>query len=155
FYSFRHGTTREAQQTFWYASRKPSLKENDRGTELHLNLVDLQFNPNLPAEAVLVVRTTCTNRDLPSQLSRAGDAIYFELEAAAPLSRIRCLRMPTAPLRPPVRRGAHWRLLSHLNLNHLSVTDPREGREALQEILRLYDFSDPESGQQLSAVTRQ
>ena len=59
------------------------------------------------------------------------------------------------PLRPPVRRGAHWRLLSHLSLNHLSLTDPLEGREALQEILRIYDFSDPEAGQQLAAVTRQ
>lgn len=160
FYSFRHGNSRETQQTFWYTSRKPSLRQNnqggqDRGTDLYLNLVDLGFNPRLPAEAVLVVRTTCTNRELPSQLQRAGDALYFELEAAAPLSRIRCLRAPTSPLRPPLRRGAYWRLLSHLNLNHLSISDPMEGREALQEILRLYDFSDPESGQQLAAVTRQ
>lgn len=155
FYSFRHGSTRETQQTFWYASRKPSLRENDRGSEMYLNLVDLKFNPRLPAESVLVVRTTCTNRDLPSQLQRAGEALYFELEAAAPLSRIRCLRSPTTPLRPPLRRGSHWRLISHLCLNHLSISDPREGREALQEILRLYDFSDPESGQQLAAVTRQ
>jgi type VI secretion system protein ImpG len=155
FYSFRHGMTRDQQQTFWYASRKQSLRENDRGVEVYLNLVDLGFNPRLPAESVLIVRTTCTNRDLPSQLQRAGDAVYFELEAAAPLSRIRCLRSPTTPLRPPVRRGAHWRLISHLCLNHLSITDPVEGRAALQEILRLYDFSDPESGQQLAAVNRQ
>jgi type VI secretion system protein ImpG len=42
-----------------------------------------------------------------------------------------------------------------LSLNHLSISDPREGSEALQEILRLYDFSDPEAGQQLADVTRQ
>ena len=30
-----------------------------------------------------------------------------------------------------------------------------EGREALQELLRLYDFSDPESGQSLASVNRQ
>jgi type VI secretion system protein ImpG len=46
-------------------------------------------------------------------------------------------------------------LISHLALNHLSLSDPFEGRQALQEILRLYDFSDPESGQQLAEVTRQ
>jgi type VI secretion system protein ImpG len=81
----------------------------------------------------------------------------FELEMAAPLAGyggIRCLRAPSPPLRPPQRRGAHWRLLSHLNLNHLSLTEGKEGREALQEILRLYDFSDPESGRQVAAVTR-
>jgi type VI secretion system protein ImpG len=155
FYSFRHGTNRDNQKAFWYASRRPSFRENDRGTEVYLNLVDLDFNPRLPAEAVLVVRTTCTNRDLPSQLQRPGPELRFELEAAAPLAGIRCLRSPTLPLRPPLRRGAHWRLVSHLCLNHLSVTDPGDGRVALQEILRLYDFSDPEAGQQLAAVNRQ
>jgi type VI secretion system protein ImpG len=155
FYSFRHGRTRENQQAFWYATRRPSLQEGDRGTEVYLHLVDLGFNPRLPPESVLVVRTTCTNRDLPSQLQRAGDELYLELEAAAPLARIRCLRSPTVPLRPPLRRGAHWRLVSHLSLNHLAISDPLEGRDVLQEILRLYDFSDPEAGQQLSAVTRQ
>jgi len=46
-------------------------------------------------------------------------------------------------------------LISHLSLNHLSLTDPVEGRAALQEILSLYDFSDSGAGQQRSAVTRQ
>src|SRR5262249_11886611 len=59
-------------------------------------------------------------------------------------------------LRPPRRRRAHWRLLSHLSLNHLSLTDPAEGKLALQEILRLYDFSDVDAGQQqMAAVNRQ
>ena len=72
----------------------------------------------------------------------------LRLEAAAPLTGIRCLRTPSRTLRPPLRRRAYWRLLSHLNLNHLSLTDPVEGRAALQELLSLYDFSDPEAGQQ-------
>jgi type VI secretion system protein ImpG len=155
FYSFKHGSNRDNIQTFWYTSRRPSMQENDRGTEAYLHLVDLQFNPRVPAEAVLVVRTTCTNRDLPVQLQRAGDELYFELEAAAPLARIRCLRSPTATLRPPTRRGAHWRLLSHLSLNHLSLSDPVEGREVLRELLRLYDFFEPESGQETSSIIRQ
>jgi type VI secretion system protein ImpG len=154
FYSYRHGADRDNRKAFWYASRRPSPREGDRGTDVYLNLVDLGFNPRLPAEAVLVVRATCTNRELPSLLQQAGDELSFGLEAAAPLSRVRCLRSPTRPLRPPLRRGAYWRLLSHLNLNHLSLADPVEGRAALQEILRLYDFSDPEAGQQRAAVTR-
>ena len=51
-------------------------------------------------------------------------------KAAAPLSRVQCLRTPTAPLRPPLRRGSHWRLMSHLCLNHLSLADPVEGRRS-------------------------
>src|SRR5262249_22743985 len=61
--------------------------------------------------------------------------------------------LPTAPLRPAMRRGAQWRLISHLCLNHLSLTDPVEGRKALQEILRLYDYSDPEGAD--AAISRQ
>jgi len=155
FFSFRHGVTQENQQTFWYPSRRASSEPNDRGTEVYLNLVDLGFSPNLPADATLVVKTTCTNRDLPLQLQLAGESLAFELEGAAPLERVRCLRPPTAPLRPPARRGGYWRIISHLSLNHLSISDPVEGRAALQEILRLYDMSDPHSGQQMAAVTRQ
>jgi type VI secretion system protein ImpG len=155
FYSFRHGIAPDTQQTFWYAARRPSLHPGDRGTDVYLNLVDLAFRPSVPAEKTLVVRTTCTNRDLPVQLRQAGDRLYLELEAAAPLSRVHCVRIPTAPLRPPLRRGAQWRLVSHLSLNHLSLADEPEGCEALRELLRLYDFSDPESGQQLAAVNRQ
>ena len=155
FYSFRHGADRAAQQAFWYASRGPSVGPDDRGTEVSLGLVDLQFSPKLPAESTLVVWTTCTNRDLPARLHELGERLDFTLEAAAPVDRVRCLRSPTVPLRPPPRRGAYWRLVSHLSLNHLSLGDEVEGCEALREILRLYDFSDPEAGESMAAVNRQ
>jgi type VI secretion system protein ImpG len=156
FYSFRHGPTPEEPQTFWYATRRPSATPDDRGTDVYLHLVDQNFAPRLPADATLQVRTTSSNRDLPTLLSRMGEEVSFTLEMAAPLARIVCLRRPTPALRPPPRRGAAWRLVSHLSPNHLSLTDPREGLEALQDILRLYDFSDPAANQQqLAAVTRQ
>jgi len=159
FYSFRHGMTGENTQTFWYASRRPSLRTTDqgtkdRGTEVYLNLVDTSFDPSLPGDPTLVVRTTCTNRDLPAVLQEAGERLIFDLEAAAPLARILCVRTPSKPLRPPLRRGTYWRLISHLCLNHLSLANSAEGRESLQEILRLYDFSDPEVDKQTSLVTQ-
>jgi type VI secretion system protein ImpG len=158
FYSFQHANAwnpAEDDGAYWYASRRPTVAASDQGTDVWLHLVDLTFDPHEPADAVAVVHTTATNRDLPDRLHRAGRAIQFELETAAPLARIRCLHPPTAPLRPPLRRGAHWRLISHLSLNHLSLSDPVEGRQTLQEILRLYDFSDPEESPQNAAVNRQ
>ena len=86
-------------------SRRPSTRPNDRGTEVYLNLVDLDFDPARPADPTLVVRTTCTNRDLPAVLQQAGERLIFDLEAAAPLSRIRCVQSPSLPLRPPLRAG--------------------------------------------------
>jgi type VI secretion system protein ImpG len=155
FYSFRHGTNAENDGTFWSATRRASLRPADRGTDVYLNLVDLDFDPRLPADPVLVVRTTCTNRDMPAFLRDAGERIPFELEAAAPVARILCVRSPTNPLRPPLRRGTYWRLVSHLCLNHLSLSASPEGLEALKEILRVYDFSDPEHDRQTALVTQQ
>src|SRR5207249_2087458 len=141
-------------RSFWYTVRRPVVGESDRGHDVYLNLVDLDFQPNVPAEKALVVRTLCTNRDLPIRLAQASDGLTFELEMAAPVQRVHRLYEPSLPLRPPLRHGAYWRLVSHLSLNHLSISDPLEGRAALQEVLRLYDFSDPESGQQKAQVNR-
>lgn len=146
FYSYRHTDNPENERAFWYATRRASQAADDNGSEVYLSLVDLGFDPHVPAVENLTVHTTCTNRDLPSRLpfgnsgaNREGD---FEVEGAGPLAGVVAMRKPTAPVRPPLRRAAHWRLISHLSLNHLSITTADgEGRpRALQEILMLYDF---------------
>jgi len=49
FYSFRHGGGRENKRAFWYAERRPATGEGDRGTDVYLHLVDLDFDPRAPA----------------------------------------------------------------------------------------------------------
>ena len=113
---------------------------------MFLSFVDAKFDP-MPNVEVLNVRATCTNRDLPARLPLAER--MATLTSRAPLSfRVRCLTKPTETIRPPQRRALQWRLISHLNLNYLSITADRNGTpEALQEILHLYNFDD-------SSVTR-
>jgi type VI secretion system protein ImpG len=41
-----------------------------------------------------------------------------------------------------MRNNARWRLISHLSLNHLSLTGREDASRALREILRLYDFKE-------------
>jgi len=139
FYSIRHTAGRRDGRAYWYTTRRPSHRKLDTGTEVFLTLVDLDFKPTLPAADTLSVRATCTNRDLPAKLPFGGERSDFALEGAAPLARIRCLTKPRETLRAPLRSAAQWRLISHLSLNYLSITDTVH---ALQEILRLYDFSD-------------
>ncbi len=140
FYSFRH-TSKDAQKSFWIANRRISSRLNDQGTEIDLALVDLVMRPNVPATDTISVRTTCSNRDIPARLpfgnERDGD---FEMETGAPIKRIVALSKPTAPIRSPIGKAMQWRLLSHLSLNHLSLAT--NGKEALQEILKLYNFSE-------------
>jgi type VI secretion system protein ImpG len=151
FYSFKHGVDQEQQRAFWYATRRPSSRKGDAGTEVYLSLVDLDFKPTRPAVDTLTVHATCSNRDLPARLPFGGERGVLDLEGAAPLSQILCLTKPTATTRPRIGRGAQWRLISHLSLNYLSVCEG--GREALQEILRLYDFSEsPAVRQQIAGI---
>ena len=148
FYSLRHAFGEQMEKAFWYAVRRDSARAGDEGTEMFMSLVDMKFNPRVPAVDVLNVKTTCTNRDLPARLPFGGKEGDFEIEGTALLSRVRCLTKPTETIRPPQRKAAQWRLISHLNLNYLSlVSGEAVTPEALQEILHLYNFND-------SSVTR-
>ncbi|MGB5013304.1 MAG: type VI secretion system baseplate subunit TssF [Pyrinomonadaceae bacterium] len=155
FYSMRHAYGEQMEKSFWYAVRRPSQRPDDEGTEIFMSLVDMNFDPLIPAVEVLNVKTTCTNRDLPAKLPFGGKEGDFEVEGTALLSRVRCLTKPTETIRPPQRRSAHWRLISHLNLNYLSIVNNDNGTaEALQEILHLYNFDDSNvSRKQILGIT--
>jgi type VI secretion system protein ImpG len=148
FYSLKHAYGEESDKSYWYATRRASERLEDEGTEIFISLVDSKFNPNVPAVEVLNVKATCTNRDLPGRLPFGGKEGDFELEGSALLSRIRCLTKPTDTVRPPMRRAAHWRLISQLSLNYLSIVQSEDGEpDAMREILHLYNLAD-------STVTR-
>ena len=155
FYSLKHAYGEQMEKAFWYPTRRASQRPNDQGTEIFLSLVDVNFNPRVPAVEVLNVRTTCTNRDLPARLPFGGKEGDFEVEGTALVSRVRCLTKPTETIRPPQRRSAQWRLISHLNLNYISLLSAEGGNpDALQEILSLYNFDDSSvSRKQILGIT--
>ena len=150
-YGLNHDNGRMENHTFWFASRRDAkldVANRDEGTNLYLSLVDIHFNPNLPDERILNIDTTCSNRDQPAKLPYSADQPRLQcMNEAPPCTSIRFLKKPTSVVRPPLRNFARWRLISHLNLNFLSLTGRNEATLALKEILRLYDF-------QASSVTR-
>jgi type VI secretion system protein ImpG len=143
FYSYRHRSAAARGQTFWMASRRASGRRDDEGTEMVLSLVDLEQRPIAPDLDSLTVYLTCTNRDLPARLPFGVESGDFELDGAMPVQAIVALRKPTSAFRPPTGRSSLWRLISHLSLNYLSMVS--DGKEALQEILKLYNFTDSSS----------
>jgi type VI secretion system protein ImpG len=138
FYSLRHSSLGGKQECFWIARRRPSNRPNDEGTDMFLSLIDLSMRTLSPDGNILSIRTTCTNRDLPSRLPFGNEDGDFELEGSSSLKRIVALRKPTPSVRPSTGKGTLWRLISHLSLNYLSLVE--EGKESLQQILRLYDI---------------
>jgi len=140
FYSFRHSKAQTKGKAFWAAHRRASMRPNDAGADMMLSLTNLAMEPVAPDADTLVVHTSCTNRDLPVRLPFGDESGDFELEDGVSIKRIVCLRKPTSPIRPALGKGIMWRLLSHLSLNYLSIVEG--GRESLQQILRLYNFTD-------------
>jgi type VI secretion system protein ImpG len=150
FYGFDHGLRREEQKPIFFHATRRSAEggggRNDDGTEVFLQFVDLALDPALPADHVLTADLLCTNRDLPSRLPFGVDQPRLVLaDGEVPLEKLRCLTPPTATRRASLGHGARWRLLSHLALNHLSLTGDAEGLRALKELLRLYDCLGTES----------
>jgi len=140
FYAYRHRTPRDKSQTFWHTTRRLSRRKGDEGTEMFLHLVNLGSRDSMPEAETITVRCTCSNRDILARLPFGNEGGDFEIEGVGSIKGAIALRKPTATLRPPLGRGALWRLISHLAVNYLSITE--EGKEAFQEILRLYNFSD-------------
>ena len=145
-----YGTNHEKQDrenhAYWFTSRRQAKLGTylrDEGTDVFLSLVDLYFNPNVPDDRTLNLETICSNRDQPSRLPFSADQPQLQcVDGAPPCTRIRCLTQPTPTVRPSMRNNARWRLISHLSLNHLSLTGREDASMALREILRLYDFKE-------------
>ncbi len=139
-YSVQHGLHDDGSGHYWYLQRRPSLLPNDEGTDVMISLVDRDMNPRAPVVDTLSLSLTCTNRDLPSALPFGGSESQLQLEQGGVIASAHLLKKPSSTWRAPMRMANQWRLISHLSLNHLSIVDG--GREALLEILSLYNFAD-------------
>jgi type VI secretion system protein ImpG len=60
---------------------------------------------------------------------------------------VSCILKPTPTRRPFLGSALQWRLVSHFSLNYMSLAEG--GEHALKEMLRLYDFNDSLSTQQM------
>lgn len=150
FYGFNHQFNKGKNIAYWHCERRAAVNnhpgEIDEGTETYLSLVNLDFQPDIPDNWVLNVKVTCLNRDLPGRLPFGGGQPRLQLAGGnAPLEKISCLVAPTKTKRFELQENTRWRLISHLNLNHLSITDTDSGAEILKEILSLYNFDNSPS----------
>ncbi len=158
-----YGTNHENQSldknTYWFTGRRDAKMGTylrDDGSDLFISLVDLHFNPNNPDDRTLSIETICGNRDQPGNLPYSAEQPRFQcIDSAPPCARISCITQPSATIRPSMRNNARWRLISHLSLNHLSITGRDDACTALKEILRLYDFKDSSINQaQIASISK-
>jgi type VI secretion system protein ImpG len=155
-------TTEAAYFTVHRAPRLASSRQKEQGhrssylgSETFIALVDGRGGPFDSDLSQLAIETLCTNRDLPLRMPVGGGATDFVVESAAPVESVRCIAGPSPP-RPSHAWGeTSWRLVNHLTLNYLSLTDAEDGQGAvaLRELLRLYsDISDVGSLRQIEGL---
>lgn len=137
FYSLHHGEAGHVGH-YWFARRNDWVAQHSPGYETEISIVDIDFEPSAPQTDTLSLRLTCTNRDLPAGLATglAGGDLFAD--GGADFGDITMLRRPSPSVRFARGRAAHWRLISHLALNHVSLAN--DGLAPLKELLTLYDL---------------
>ena len=151
FYALRHAQTPQRNGHFWAMRRDETLAERSPGFETQISIVDIDFDPSDVDTTTLNLELTCTNRDLPASLSygQPGGDLFFEGGSGA--KAVSFLRKPSPSWRFARGRSAHWRLISLLALNHLSLADG--GVDAFREMLALHDLPrSPSSQRQIGGI---
>jgi type VI secretion system protein ImpG len=153
FLPFYHPDHSSDQQLYWHARRDRALgvtSEDDRGTELYISTTNLTGLADSDDNRMLDVETTCLNRDLVASLPFGGGQPRLNVATASGAINAMCITPPTPTLRPTDDSNYYWRLISHLSLNQLSLTDSDSGSTAVREILRLYNHD--ETGENPKAI---
>jgi len=169
--STAQGSTRRtwhgSPAAFYTLRREPRLlssRQQERGarssyigSETFIALVDGNDAPYATTLRQLGLRLLCTNRDLPLHMPVGKSYTDFTLDTDAPVASIRCVAGPTRPRAPTATGESAWRLISHLQLNYLSLLDEEggQGAAALREMLGLYyDEFDAAARRQIEGIKR-
>ena len=123
---------------YWTVRRDEVLAQTSPGHESLLSVVDINFDPVKAQAQTLSVRITATNRRLPNLMTFGAPGGDLSIDGGAVAAEIRLLRKPTPSYAFDQGQGNLWRLISHLSLNHLSLSG--RGIDGLKEMLRLYDL---------------
>nr|WP_199039223.1 type VI secretion system baseplate subunit TssF [Dyella sp. ASV24] len=150
FYGGDERTWHQRQAAFYTIRREPRLlsarqklqgpRSSYIGSEMFISLVDANDAPYSSRLRQLGMQLLCTNRDLPLHMPIGKSRTDFTMESGAPVESVRCVAGPTKPRAPRATGETAWRLLSHLQLNYVSLLDEGAGKgaAALREMLLLY-----------------
>ena len=148
FFAPPRGDSLSPNHYLWQLRRRRIIEgeyNNEVGSEVDLSFCDLEMNINNPVDTVLSVRTLCCNRNVLSKIPFQGAIRLTCDHDEVGAIDVACIVAPTPTIHPTAQKGYYNRLLSHLNLNHFSLSGDPNSLNALKEILRLYDFRNSPS----------
>jgi type VI secretion system protein ImpG len=112
----------------------PHIQKNEELNRIDYQLSVVYQKGDPPAPETLSIKTLCTNGFLAEQL-KVND-IQSITDRLPFFVTVRNICAPNQTLLPPLTSDLLWRLLSHININHVPLTNA----QSLRELLQLYVF---------------
>ncbi|MDR2766146.1 MAG: type VI secretion system baseplate subunit TssF [Holosporaceae bacterium] len=133
---------------FWKSRRKKTYARDIPGEDVYVSFIDINFNPQNPADKIFYAHTLCTNRYMAEQIPVCG---ALQMELSAPVKRIYCADRPTVQ-KPSIKKGeVLWKLISALSLN--SISFDKGGINKIRELLEVFaDASGSPLGVEVDSI---
>lgn len=150
YFSVRHEQRVLSEHALHYGTRTGYI-----GSETFVSLVDEHHAPWQEDLRYITAEVLCTSRDLPLLLQQDPQG-QFVLPDSFPVKTLKMRNGPTQPC-PALAEGmSTWRLISHLQMNYLSLMDSENGEGAvvLRQLLGLYaSLAEPAVARQIDGVS--
>lgn len=132
------------KRTRFYRERiKPSVR--GVGLDSYITFVNQYEHSVFPQTETVSLDLTCSNRHLATLLG-VGD-ICVATGSSPEYASFSNITSVTPTYAPPLDQGFHWRLISNMSLNYLSLTDVK----SLKAVLSTYDYKSYYDRQQALA----
>ncbi|WP_034948205.1 type VI secretion system baseplate subunit TssF [Erwinia oleae] len=145
---------RREPRTLSEHARRYGTRTGYVGSEVFLSLVDERQSPWRDDLRHLTAEVMCTSRDLPLMLLQQ-DQGHFMMADSIPVGQLTLRKGPTPPRPALAENMATWRLISHLQMNYLSLMDSEDGQgaSALRQLLGLYaNLAEPSIARQIDGI---
>lgn len=117
-----------------------AVSDTTRGTDLYIALAERGAGPQGQDLQYLSIRALCMEREVPVLLRAQAALARYEFVQSLPVRCVACVAGPSEPVDHAVEGFDPWRVLSHLQANHLALQDvePGAAAEALRSMLNLF-----------------
>lgn len=134
FLTFRHLPEQPGRPGTSYYQTRLKSSVIDRGVDTFISFVTARGESAVPMTETVVCELTCCNRGLTEKL-RVGD-VNKSTGNSPEFAKFRNITPVTPTIVPPLEGDLHWRLISNMSLNNLSLARV----ETLRGLLGVYNF---------------
>lgn len=145
FESFQHFETVAVDNHLRYFRERQRPSVSGYGLDSYISFINQYEHSVFPETETVSLQLTCSNRHLPTLL-RVGD-IGVDTGTSPEYARFENITHVTPSFAPPLDQGFHWRLISNMALNYLSLSNI----ESLKAVLATYDYKSYYDRQQALA----